>query len=269
MKKEWSKSEINFVLREYKKGFSRFEICRKFLKKFTYPRSPNSIKHCIETYGADVEKDLPRVLILDVETKPRKAYIWGPRTEYVGKDMMFEDGAILSWSAKWLGEKEIFYADQRGKERNLLNDKSLMKKLAKLMNQASIILWQNGDSFDYGEINARFAEHNIELPSHYEKIDTKKIAKRHLRLPYYSLSYMTEKFNTKYKKQSHKQFPGFSMWEECMRGNLKAWDCMKTYNEFDVLSLEELFVNTLAKFAKGDAKVAAAMRTYNKNCNKK
>ena len=59
------------------------------------------------------------------------------------------------------------------------------------------------------------------------------------------------------------------MWDECMKGNVKAWNCMKTYNEFDVLSLEELFVNTLAKFAKGNYKVAAAMRTYNQNVSKK
>ena len=54
-----------------------------------------------------------------------------------------------------------------------------------------------------------------------------------------------------------------------MRGNIKAWNCMKVYNEFDVLSLEELFVGTLARFAKGNAKVAAAMRAYNAVISKK
>ena len=44
---------------------------------------------------------------------------------------------------------------------------------------------------------------------------------------------------------------------------------MKKYNQFDVLSMEELFVNTLSKFAKGNAKVAAAMRVYNSVKNKK
>jgi hypothetical protein len=38
---------------------------------------------------------------------------------------------------------------------------------------------------------------------------------------------------------------------------------MKKYNQFDVLSMEELFVDTLAKFAKGNTKVAEAIRAYN------
>jgi hypothetical protein len=71
---------------------------------------------------------------------------------------------------------------------------------------------------------------------------------------------MTEIYNKKYKKQSHKDFPGFSLWEECMRGNKKAWDSMKKYNIFDVLSLEELFVNTLSKFARGNSRVAKAIK---------
>jgi len=44
---------------------------------------------------------------------------------------------------------------------------------------------------------------------------------------------------------------------------------MKEYNKFDVLSLEELFVNTLSKVASGNANVAAAMRTYNSKKNNK
>jgi hypothetical protein len=80
---------------------------------------------------------------------------------------------------------------------------------------------------------------------------------------------MTERFNHVYKKQDHKEFPGFDLWDKCMAGSVRAWNCMKVYNQFDVLSMEELFVNTLAKFAKGNARVAAAMRTYHSIMGKK
>lgn len=262
MKKEWSKAEINFVIREFKKGFSRKEIAKKFLEKFEFHRSPDSVKHCIDSHCIHIQKRKPKVLVLDVETKPKKAYIWSPKTEYVNKDMLIEDGSILSWCAKWLGDPsdKVFYEDMRGKEKNLNNDKAMMQKLAKLMSEAELILWQNGDAFDRGEINARFAIHGIPVPDNYDTIDTKKLAKKYLRIPYYSLGYMTEIYNKKYKKQSHKDFPGFSLWEECMRGNKKAWDSMKRYNIFDVLSLEELFINTLSKFARGNSKVAKAIR---------
>ncbi len=262
MKKEWSNREITFVLNEYKKGYSRFEIAKKFRMKFDCVRSPDSIKHAIDVYGMDVERELPKVLLVDIETKPKKSWHWGVWQQNLSHNMMIEDGAILSWSAKWIGEKDIFYKDQRGKEKNLMDEKQLLKPLVKLMSDADIIIWQNGDGFDYGEINNRIAEHNLPVPEKYETLDTKKVAKRHLRLPWYSLAYMTERFNKKYKKQDHKEFPGFALWDETMKGNKKAWDCMKKYNEFDVLSMEELFVNTLAKFARGNARVANAMRAY-------
>lgn len=269
MKKEWSKTEISFVVKEYQKGYSRFEIAKKFQKRFGYRRSPDSIKHAVDNYASDVEKDLPRVLLVDVETKPKKSWHWNVWGENLSYNMMIEDGAMLSWSAKWIGEKEVFYKDQRGKEKKLMNDKQLLKPLIKLMNEADIIIWQNGDSFDYGVINDRIAEHGLPVPDEYKTIDTKKIAKKHLKLPWYSLSYMTERFNKKYKKQDHSEFPGFTLWDQVMFGNIKAWECMKKYNQFDVLSMEELFVDTLAKFAKGNARVAEAMRAYHAAINKK
>jgi len=262
VKKEWSNKEITFVLNEYKKGYSRFEIAKKFRIKFSYTRSPDSIKHAIDVYALGVERELPKVLLVDIETKPKKSWHWGVWQQNLSHNMMIEDGAILSWSAKWIGEKEVFYKDQRGNEKDLMNEKELLKPLVKLMGEADIIIWQNGDGFDYGEINNRIAEHKLPIPEEYKTIDTKKIAKRHLRLPWYSLAYMTERFNKKYKKQSHKEFPGFELWEQTMKGNRKAWECMKKYNQFDVLSMEELFVETLAKFARGNARVADAIRAY-------
>jgi DNA polymerase elongation subunit (family B) len=264
-KSDWLKSQIVFVLNLYKNGLSRREIAKAYNNKFLEPRTQDSIKHCIETHGLHIEKNIPKVLLVDIETKPKKSWHWGVWNENLSHNMMIEDGAILSWSAKWIGESpdKIIYKDQRGKEKKLMNDKALLKPLTELMNEADIIIWQNGDSFDYGEINNRIAEHNLDVPDIYKTIDTKKIAKRHLRLPWYSLAYMTARFNKVYKKQDHSEFPGFSLWDQCMAGNAKAWNCMKKYNQFDVLSLEELFVNTLAKFAKGNAKVAAAIRAYN------
>jgi len=268
-KNPWSKSEINFVLKEYKKGFSRFEIAKKFNSKYPDKRSPDSIKHCIDTHGMDIERDLKKVLLVDIETKPKKSWHWAVWEQNISHNMMIEDGAILSWSAKWIGEKTVIYKDQRGNEADLMNDKELLRPLANLLDEADIVIWQNGDSFDYGEINNRIAEHNLPIPSRYEKIDTKKIAKRHLRLPWYSLAYMTDRFNKTYKKQEHKDYPGFELWDKCMKGVVRAWNSMKKYNQFDVLSMEELFVNTLAKFDNGNVRVAAAMRAYEATKKKK
>ena len=55
------------------------------------------------------------------------------------------------------------------------------------------------------------------------------------------LEFMTDKLCKKYKKLTHGKFAGFTLWRECLLGNVEAWDEMETYNRYDVLSLEELY----------------------------
>lgn len=266
-KTEWSKKEITFVLNKYKAGYSRNEISKAYNQRFFGefpPRSQDSIKHCIDVHGQHIEKALPKVLLLDVETKPLKAYVWGIFDQNIPLNMIQEHGSIMSWSAKWLGDpaSKVMYKDMRGKEKNLLNDKALMQPLWKLMDEADCIIWQNGDKFDKGKINDRFIEHGLGSPSEYVTIDTVKIARRYFKFTSNKLEHMTERFCKKYKKQKHDDFPGFSLWDECMKGNKKAWNSMKKYNEFDVLSLEELFL-VLAPYVKNSKHVTGAIRSYN------
>jgi hypothetical protein len=266
--KEWSSKEINFVLKQYKKGYSRFEITKQFNEKFKDNRSPNSIKHCIETHGADIEKNLPRVLVLDLETKPIVSYTWGTYDQNVALNQIISDTAIISWSAKWLGEDKVFYKDQRGKKGSQLdNDKELLKPLWKLMDESSIILGQNSNKFDIKRLNAKFLEHGFGAPSDYKKIDTLVLAKKHYAFTSNKLEWMSKKFCKQTKKSSHNKFPGFSLWDECMKGNLEAWKELELYNKQDVLATEELFLK-LAEFDKSET-VTSALRTYNKNKKKK
>jgi hypothetical protein len=130
--------------------------------------------------------------------------------------------------------------DQR-KVKNIENDKELLKGIWELLNTADIVISQNGISFDSKKLNARFLLNGITPPSPYKHIDTLRIARKHFALTSNKLEFMTGKLCTKYKKQSHKKYPGFELWKECLAGNLDAWKSMEKYNKYDVLSLEELF----------------------------
>lgn len=260
-KQEWTKSEVTFVLNLYKKGFSRTEITKAFNSKYLSNRTSDSIKHCINSYGSTIEKDLPKVLILDIETAPMLGYIWGLYDQNIPLNMLVSDWFILSWTAKWLGEDKIIYKDQRNKKgKSLHNDKSLLIPLWNLIDEADIIITQNGNSFDLKKLNSRFLENNLGVPSHYKKIDTYLLAKKHFNFTSNKLEYMSKKFNKKYKKQSHDDFSGFKLWDECLKGNIKAWKSMEKYNNFDVLATEELFLN-LAKFDRTEV-VTSALRVY-------
>jgi DNA polymerase elongation subunit (family B) len=262
IKLPWTVKEINFVLKLYQRGYSRFEIAKKYNVKFDKKRTPDSIKHCIDVYGSEIEKDLPKVLILDIETAPMVGYVWSLFDQNIPLNMLVRDWFILSWTAKWLHEDKVMYKDQRGKKGKALeNDKELLKPLWQLMDEADIILGQNSTAFDLKKLNAKFLENGMGVPSEYKKIDTYQLAKRHFNFTSNKLEYMSKKFNKKYKKQDHEEFSGFKLWDECLKGNIRAWKSMERYNNFDVLATEELFVN-LAPFDKTEV-VTSALRVYN------
>jgi DNA polymerase elongation subunit (family B) len=262
--KELSTGQITFIVSHYKKGKGRKAITRLFNRKYGTNITEYSMRRKLEKLTKDVERDVPKVLYVDIETKPLKAWVWGTFDQNIPLEMLIEDWSVLSWSAKWAGapESEVIYMDNRKKKGSALtNDKELLKPLWKLMDEADIIIGQNSDRFDLPKLNARFIEHSMGCPSHFESIDTYKMAKK-FGFTSHKLAYMTAKLNKKYKKQDHSDFRGFKLWDECIKGNIKAWKSMETYNKYDVLSLEELFLQ-LADFIKNE-KVASALRVYKK-----
>lgn len=210
----------------------------------------------------------PKVLVLDIETCHIIASIWDKGEQYISHKQVVKDWAIVAWSAKWLGDpvSETFYGDQR-KAADIRNDKTLLMPLRGLLDDADFIMTQNGKNFDWPKIQARFMLNKIKFPSYFEHIDLYKEFKN-VGFTSHSLDYMTDKFCVKYKKLDHSEFPGDSLWKECEKGNLRAWACMKKYNNWDVWSLEELFENTKEYLPKVTYKISCPVRNC-KNCGGK
>jgi len=189
-----------------------------------------------------VEITLPKVLIFDIETAPILAHVWGLWENNVGLNQIKSDWHLLSWSAKWLYDppSKIMYQDQRDAP-NIEDDTKILQGIWELLDQADIVITQNGKNFDHRKLNARFLIAGFKPPSSYRHIDIKIITKRLFGFPSHKLEYMTSKVNKKYKKLKHEKFSGFELWSECLKGNLKAWKEMEKYNKYDVLALEELF----------------------------
>jgi DNA polymerase elongation subunit (family B) len=179
---------------------------------------------------------------VDIETAPILGYVWGLWDQNIALNQIHTDWHILSWSAKWLGDApgKTMYMDQRD-ARDIEDDSKILKVLWKLLDEADIIITQNGKAFDQKKINARFVFHGMQPPSSYRHIDTVQIARKHFGFTSNKLEYMTKKLCKKFVKSSHKKFSGFELWRECLNGNLAAWNEMRRYNKYDVLSLEELY----------------------------
>ncbi len=183
----------------------------------------------------------PKTLTLDIETAPITAYVWGLRDQNISLNQIVKDWHVMAFAAKWLNKKEVIYGDTRR-----MSEKRLLQNIWILLDAADIIITQNGQSFDGPKLNARFIFHGMNPPSPYKHLDTYRIVKRVTEFTSNKLEYLTDKLCTKYKKLSHAKFPGMSLWNECLKGNTKAWDEMKRYNIHDVLSTEELYLKIRA-----------------------
>lgn len=186
--------------------------------------------------------DKQKCLVLDVETTPILAYIWELGDQNVSLGQIHTDWKIMAWSAKWLDEpaRKIIYYDLRKSKTG--DDKAILIPLWDLLNEADIVITQNGQHFDSRKINARFMLHGMNPPKPYLHIDTYRLVKRVAAFTSNKLEYLTDKFCDTHKKITHGKFPGLKLWIECLKGNIEAWDEMKRYNIKDVLSTEELYL---------------------------
>lgn len=183
----------------------------------------------------------PRVLIYDIETAPLLGYCWSLWDNNIGLNQIHSDWHVLSWAAKWMGEEDVYYQDQRD-VKNVEDDKQLLQGIWKLLDECDFVITQNGKKFDQKKLNARFVIHGMKPPSTYRHIDVLQIAKSQFGFTSNKLQYMTETLCKKYKKSGHAKFSGFELWSECLNGNIEAWSEMENYNILDILSLEELYL---------------------------
>jgi hypothetical protein len=194
-----------------------------------------------------LKKNKPKILIIDIETAPLTVYCWGLFDQNISLDQVKEDWHLISFSAKWYGEKKMIYADQRN-EKNVSNDLKMVRQIASLLEEADIVLGQNSKGFDTKKINSRIKFWNsklkkdkIEIPSSYKHIDTLLLNKKLFKDTSNKLEYQSKTYNTKYQKLDHKEYPGFKMWKAALEGDKKVWKVIEKYNKFDVLSTEEFW----------------------------
>lgn len=226
----WSSRKIGKTLGKGKSTindlFKRTDISQSNLSQINVLEPPN-------------EKG-PKILFIDIETKPILAHVWRLFDQNVGLNQIQEDWSILSYCAKFKGCDDVIYEDLQGSD-DFEDDSKLLGNLWKLMNEADIIVGQNSKRFDVKKINARLVLNGYPKPSTFRQIDTLLIAKAQFGFTSNKLQYMTDKLCTQYKKLEHGKFAGHLLWSECMKNNPEAWAEMKLYNVNDVLSLEELY----------------------------
>ncbi len=84
-----------------------------------------------------------KILIIDIETAPNIAYVWGAWKQNIGQKQWVQKSHILSFAAKWLGDDNIIYEENRKK-----NDRKIVQSMFKLLDEADVVVAHYGKKFD-------------------------------------------------------------------------------------------------------------------------
>lgn len=181
----------------------------------------------------------PKILLIDVETSPNIAYIWGAY-EQNALDFLVER-QIICFAWKWLGEYKVNVLslpmlDEYKKSPQ--TNKELILRLHSLISSADIVIGHNIDEFDDKMANTDFLKNHLKPIPPHKTIDTLKVAKAKFRFNSNKLGELGRILGLGKKLKTG----GFELWAGCLRGDKKAWALMEAYNKQDVVLLEKVYL---------------------------
>jgi len=223
--------------------FKDFENARTTVRLVRGHIGKDIYKRCDSTYYIPTTSQTPaKILIIDIETAPIRAYVWGIWNQNIGTQMIDSDWFCLTWSAKWLFEDKIYSGKLTSKEAIKQDDKRIIKGIWGLLNEADIVIAHNGKKFDIPKLNQKFLIYKLNPPLPYQLIDTLDHIRKQFKFTSNKLDYVNQVLNLT-RKTEHEGFP---LWEKCYKGDAKALNTMLEYNIGDVKILEETYLNIRA-----------------------
>jgi hypothetical protein len=192
---------------------------------------------------------------IDIETAPLEGHVWGLFDQNVGLNQIKTEWSILSYCFKPLGgsKRSLVYEDNSTAS-DPRDDRKLLDGLWSILHEYDFLVAQNGKRFDMRKIRARMVLAGMRPPSPVKVLDTMLMARQVGAFTSNKLEWLSQYLST-VPKSKHKEFPGFELWAECLKGNPRAWASMRKYNIPDVLSTEEVYLK-LRPWVEGHPNVA-------------
>ena len=202
-------------------------IVRKNQKDFgtTYQPKEVAFKH-----------DKQKILFLDIETAPLRAFVWSRWKQNVGLSQTISEWFMISWSAKWVNDDYVYSDVLSPREAVGEDDKRICNSLWYILNEADTVVTHNGISFDHKKINTRFLLNDLMPTKPFRIIDTLRVIKDNFAFSSNKLDNLLIQFNLPRKLPTN-----FELWSDCLAGSLEALTEMDTYNRNDVVTLEKAF----------------------------
>jgi RNase H-like protein len=239
MSNKWTPAQLKKLLEIWKTKrphTTDYELAGVLSRQFK--KSPESIRWQLRQFHRPEVKVKPaKILLLDIETLPINADVWGTYKQNINPQQIRKDWSILCWSAKWLFSEDTMGEVVLPKEAINRQDSSVLEGAWKLMNDADMIVWQNGDNFDAKKLNTRFLLNGYPPPMFYKTVDTYKVLTENFDFTYNKLDWVADVLGVGRKVQT-----SFAWWTECGNGNKEYLNKMLEYNKFDVQLTEEVYL---------------------------
>jgi hypothetical protein len=179
-----------------------------------------------------VNDNEPRILILDIETKPALVYTFGIRDQHIGHKQIAKDSGVICVGYKWLGEKraKVLSEWERGYS-------AMIADTHQLLSEADAVATYNGASFDIPKLMGCFLREGLDPPPPPTQIDIYR-AVRKLGFICNKLDYIAPLLGLGGKVKHE----GLEMWIAVMAGDRAAQKRMAKYCAGDVDLTEQVYL---------------------------
>ena len=173
-----------------------------------------------------------KILFLDLETTPMQTYTWGLWNQNIAINQIIKSTEVICFGARWYGEKQVIF-----KSVHHDGKKAMLKEVARLMDEADIVIGWNSANFDSKHLKRELLQNKILPPSPYKDLDLMRVVKSQFKFPSNKLDYVAQTLGV----GSKVKHSGFDLWLKCMDGDEAAWKEMKRYQIQDVNLLVDLY----------------------------
>lgn len=174
----------------------------------------------------------PKILTLDIETKPGTAYVWRLFKENIPNERLIEPDGILCIGAKWHGEDKVhMFTDWKHGQREML------QKISEMVSEADGIVTYNGKKFDIPYITTGLMTHDLPPLPPVAHIDLFQFIRNKTKFMSKKLGFVAPELGIG-EKIKHE---GFQLWIDVMNGNKEAQKKMEEYCVGDVVLTEQFY----------------------------
>lgn len=172
-----------------------------------------------------------KILVLDIETSPTKAWVWKGWKENVHPDQIIEPGQTICIGAKWVGckEKFLFSNWEHG-------HKKMLKLIHQMISESDAVVTFNGEDFDLATLNGEFIKYGFPPTPPITSIDLIKTVRK-LRFFSNRLMFLGPHLGVGGKVKHE----GFELWTKVLAGDEAAIKRMSRYCLKDVVLTERLY----------------------------